>query len=221
MVLMSSKYQIWLTYDGEKEKLRFPVNPDKIKIGDGSNNDSIDINGLGEIVIIQDRKAYTFEFASFFPATYFSGCVYKNIPDPKDAVEKIKKWKNGEKPAHLIITGTSINVFCTIEDFPVEERGGDVGTQHFTIKFKEYREVSVRKINVNKSKAEITSFSTRTDNTVTGKTYTVVAGDCLYNIAKRMYNGKGSLYTKIYEANKSIIGGNPNKIYPGQVLTIP
>jgi len=25
----------------------------------------------------------------------------------------------------------------------------------------------------------------------------------------------------IYNANKSVIGGNPNLIYPGQVLTIP
>lgn len=217
---MSSNYQIWLTYDGEKEKLQFPVNPDNIKIGDGSNNSSIDINGLGEITIPQDRKAYTYEFSSFFPATYFSGCKYRKIPIPKDAVEKIRKWKNGEKPAHLLITGTSINTYCTIENFPVEERGGDVGTQHFTIKFKEYREVSVRKINVSKSKAEITSFSTRTDNIVTGNTYKVVAGDCLYNIAKRLY-GSGSQYTKIYNANKKLIGGNPNKIYPGQVLTIP
>lgn len=26
---------------------------------------------------------------------------------------------------------------------------------------------------------------------------------------------------KIYNANKGVIGGNPNLIYPGQVLTIP
>ena len=31
----------------------------------------------------------------------------------------------------------------------------------------------------------------------------------------------GSKYTVIYEANRGIVGGNPNLIYPGQVLTIP
>ena len=52
-----------------------------------------------------------------------------------------------------------------------------------------------------------------------GTTYTVKAGDCLWNIAKKFY-GNGAQYTKIYNANKNIIK-NPNLIYPGQVLTIP
>ena len=52
------------------------------------------------------------------------------------------------------------------------------------------------------------------------QTYTVVRGDCLWNIAKRFY-GNGAKYTVIYDANRGVIGGNPNLIYPGQVLTIP
>lgn len=51
-------------------------------------------------------------------------------------------------------------------------------------------------------------------------TYTVVKGDCLWNIAKKFY-GNGADYTKIYNANVGVIGSNPNLIYPGQVLTIP
>lgn len=51
------------------------------------------------------------------------------------------------------------------------------------------------------------------------RTYTVVKGDCLWNIAKKFY-GKGSLYTKIYDANTNQIV-NPHLIYPGQVLIIP
>jgi LysM repeat protein len=50
-------------------------------------------------------------------------------------------------------------------------------------------------------------------------TYTVVKGDTLWAIAKKYY-GSGSQYTRIYNANKDKIS-NPNKIYPGQVLTIP
>lgn len=50
-------------------------------------------------------------------------------------------------------------------------------------------------------------------------TYTVVKGDCLWNIAKKFY-GSGPKYTVIYNANKGIIR-NPSLIYPGQVLTIP
>jgi len=46
--------------------------------------------------------------------------------------------------------------------------------------------------------------------------YTVVKGDNLTKIAKK-YNTK---WRKIYEDNKSIIGNNPNLIYPGQKLII-
>lgn len=52
------------------------------------------------------------------------------------------------------------------------------------------------------------------------RTYTVKSGDNLWNIAKQYY-GSGAMYTKIYEANKDIIGGNPNLIFPGQKLIIP
>lgn len=53
-----------------------------------------------------------------------------------------------------------------------------------------------------------------------GQTYTVQSGDNLWNIAKKYY-GSGAMYTKIYEANKDLIGGNPNLIFPGQQLIIP
>lgn len=54
----------------------------------------------------------------------------------------------------------------------------------------------------------------------TGQSYTVKSGDSLWAIAKKYY-GSGAMYTKIYEANKDIIGKNPNLIYPGQQLIIP
>lgn len=53
-----------------------------------------------------------------------------------------------------------------------------------------------------------------------GTTYTVKAGDNLWNIAKKHY-GSGASYKKIYEANRDVIGGNPNLIYPGQTLKLP
>ena len=58
------------------------------------------------------------------------------------------------------------------------------------------------------------------EETSSGQTYTVKSGDNLWNIAKQYY-GSGAMYTKIYEANKDLIGGNPNLIFPGQQLIIP
>ncbi len=50
-----------------------------------------------------------------------------------------------------------------------------------------------------------------------GETYVVVAGDCLWNIAYKLY-GTGALYTKLAEANKI---ADPYVIYIGQILTVP
>ena len=50
-------------------------------------------------------------------------------------------------------------------------------------------------------------------------TYTVAAGDCLWNIAYRLY-GHGARWTEIYELNKAVIK-NPEMIQIGQVLAVP
>ena len=52
------------------------------------------------------------------------------------------------------------------------------------------------------------------------RTYTVVHGDTLWGIAEHFY-GDGADWPTIYNANKGVIGGNPDLIFPGQVLTIP
>jgi LysM repeat protein len=56
-----------------------------------------------------------------------------------------------------------------------------------------------------------------TSGATLGKTYTVVSGDTLSNIAERA--GIADWQT-IYNANKSVIGSNPNLIFPGQTLHI-
>jgi hypothetical protein len=54
---------------------------------------------------------------------------------------------------------------------------------------------------------------------ITGKSYTVVAGDCLWTICQRIY-GTGTKWGELWAANASIIE-NPRLIFPGQVLQIP
>ena len=53
------------------------------------------------------------------------------------------------------------------------------------------------------------------------KTYRVIDGDTLYEIAEKEYGaGKGSMWRKIYEANRNKLS-NPSAIKPGQTLVIP
>ena len=51
------------------------------------------------------------------------------------------------------------------------------------------------------------------------RTYTVVAGDSLSKIAKKVY-GDGNKWKRIFEANRDTVK-NPDLIHPGQVLKIP
>lgn len=219
---MSIKYQMWLTYNAEKEKIQLPVLPLSFQIKNGSSNNSVNIAGLGEIVIMQSRPALQFSFSSFFPATKFPGLQVSKITKPLTLIEKINSWKAGKKPIHFIVTACGVDIYAAIEDFTYSEEGGDPGTYQYSITLKEYREIKVRqvKVNIPKATASVKKEEPRVDNTVQPKTYTVVRGDCLWNIAKKFY-GNGAQYAKIYDANRGVIGGNPNLIYPGQVLTIP
>lgn len=221
---MITKYQMWITGNAEAEKLRIPVLPEKLTVSIGSNNTTVKVSELGEVVIKQARPAYQYSFKSFFPSVSFPGLSVSVYRSPMDCVRMLKRWLESKKPVHLIVTDVGLDSYCTIERFSYYEEGGDVGTIHYELTLKEYREVTVRNVQVAEDNtAEVEPTETRVDNTVPPKTYTVVAGDCLWNIAKQFY-GDGSRYTVIQQANADLIAahhGGPNMIWPGDVLTIP
>lgn len=113
-----------------------------------------------------------------------------------------------------------------MEDYKITEDSKNGFDLKVKISLKQYREYGTKTVNIKiqASKSKATVQPTRAAETspapAASQTYTVVRGDCLWNIAKRFY-GNGAKYTVIYDANRGVIGGNPNLIYPGQVLTIP
>ena len=98
---MNTKYQMWLTFNAEKEKIQLPVLPSSFKTKNGSNNSSMDIVGLGEIVIMRSRPALQFSFSSFFPATRFPGVQVDSLTKPLALIERINRWKASKKPVHF------------------------------------------------------------------------------------------------------------------------
>src|SRR4051812_25229889 len=66
---------------------------------------------------------------------------------------------------------------------------------------------------------EESSQATPARNLSASRTYTVQAGDSLSKISKKYY-GDADQYMKIFEANRGLLT-DPNKISPGQELTIP
>lgn len=205
---MSTNYQMYLTFNNESERLRLPELPESIEVSSGSKNESVDVVGLGEITIIQDRPALIITFESYFPAESSS---------PQLSIDTMLRWKSAKKPVHFIVTGTKINMFCSIENLTYSEKGGDVGTIYYSLTLKEYREASVRTITVKETKGVINGGAKRVDNRVQPKTYIVKSGDCLYNIAKAQC-GNASKWKEIASLNGI---KSPYIIKPSQSLQLP
>ncbi len=51
-------------------------------------------------------------------------------------------------------------------------------------------------------------------------TYVIQKGDSLWKIAVAQY-GNGYMWTKVYQANKKLIGSNPGRLFVGNTLTLP
>lgn len=52
--------------------------------------------------------------------------------------------------------------------------------------------------------------------------HTVAAGETLSHIALKYYGSAAKeMWMHIYEANREVIGDNPNRVLPGQVYKIP
>ena len=130
--------------------------------------------------------------------------MYKNEFQPaKYYLEEIEKLKTEKKPFQFIVSRKTpdnkvlfdTNMKVTLEEYR------DYSTKTMQITIKQYKPVAVE------------TSSARPANTApTTRTYTVVKGDCLWNIARKYY-GDGTQYTKIYNANKDKIK-KPSLIYP-------
>ncbi|MBI2326354.1 LysM peptidoglycan-binding domain-containing protein [Candidatus Collierbacteria bacterium] len=82
--------------------------------------------------------------------------------------------------------------------------------------------VGAKKITVLKAEPETTVVANTpiTKISIEGAKYTTVKGDHLWSIAVRAY-GDGYAWTKIYNANRQIIGRNPSILFSGVELTLP
>ncbi len=216
---------IYLTDLTTGDRLRFPMLPTDINIKISNQFSNYSILKIGEIRIPSGSSLDSFSWNGILP-----GKRRKNDPYIRcwQSPKAVYKWLNNLKTqdgkpvkARLLITGTPINCDVYLSSFFGTPTGG-YGDINYSITLIQAKEIKIR--TASKSVNSINNVSSSTvperPSPPAAKTYTVVAGDCLWKIAQRFY-GSGSLYTKIYEVNKEVIGSNPNSIYAGQVLTIP
>ena len=125
--------------------------------------------------------------------------------------------KSGSDHTNLY-TERQDNVYTNV----VHHKAGEEEDIYYTLELKQYRPYGVKTVTKSLSGlAAARAVSPTTSSTSnSNRTYTVVSGDCLWNITK-YYTGDGSRWPELYELNTGIVGSNPNLIYPGQVLTLP
>lgn len=210
-----------------------------LELNDAKLDKDGNVKGLAEqiekLTSGDDTKLTDIEFEAEIPQVKHPYAVYKNgFKDAGYFMDIFEGLKTGKKPFQFIVcrqtpVGKKLlntNMKVSLEDYKITEEAKN--GFDFKVKFnlKQYRDYGTKTVNIkiaaSKPKASVEP-KRETNNSpapAAAQTYTVVRGDCLWNIAKRFY-GSGAKYTVIYNANKGVIGGNPNLIYPGQVLTIP
>lgn len=203
--------EFWL--QGAGGSLQLPVKPSEYNISVSSNNTVVNVIRTGDINLKGKTGLRAISLSSFFPSKAYNFTA-GTIPSPTSCVTQIEAMRNSDTPCRVIITDV-LNMECTIESFTYGERDA-TGDIYYTISIQEYKKPIAQ--TVSSAGGESTRTAKKPEES-SGKTYTVKKGDCLWKISKQFY-GKGSEYSKIYDANKNIIS-DPNKIYVGQVLTIP
>ena len=204
--------EIWLSWQNNTERLRLPVLPPSFGVEVGNLNTRVNINEIGNINLIgkSDLKEITIE--RFFPAQEYYFCEYTGFPKPYECVDMIEGWRLSGKPIRLIITETPINLALAIDNFTFGERDG-TGDVYYNLELSEYVFLEIKTV------AKQREYKVETQRPTTKevpKTYIVKSGDSLWAISKRL-TGNGNNWRTIYNKNKSVIGSNPNLIYPAKV----
>ena len=222
-------------YDVYLKNCLLPVTPDKIQIKINNNNKTVNLINEGEINVLKKAGLTDIEFECEIPQAKHPYAVYKSgFKEARYFMDIFEGLKTSQEPFQFIVcrklpSGKQLlntNIKVSLEDYKITEEAKN--GFDFTVKFslKQYREYGTKTVNVTiaaakpKAAASTQRAATNSPAPSSAQSYTVAKGDCLWNIAKKFY-GSGAKYTTIYNANQGVIGGNPNLIYPGQVLTIP
>jgi len=205
------------------EYLQIPVVPERIPWTDGDAlADTVRILNLGNIDFPNGVDLDSLTLESFFPANYDPFlCATSNLLKPLEYRNKLSGWKDTGRPVQVIIPTAGINHRMYVSSFSWDLRGFE-GDLYYSVTFKLFRTIKPKQLTPGGT-APDPNKKTVADRpagpeSVLPKTYTVKTGDTLVKIAKSL--GIADWRTGVYNKNKAVIGPDPGKIYPGQVLKL-
>lgn len=215
-------------------KTLLPVAPQKLQLKIKNTSKTYTLINEGEINVLKTPGLTDIEFDALLPNVKYPFATYKSgFKGAKTFLEVLKNYKQNKETFQFIVTRTlpngkmlfDTNMKVSLESYTIKEDAKSYGMDVMvTIKLKQYRDFSTKTCNIQfaSTKPKVVVQPVRPPENPpkpANQTYTVVKGDCLWNIAKKFY-GNGSKCTVIFNANRDKIK-NANLIYPGQVLTIP
>lgn len=192
--------------------ITLPVTPKSYPMSAGRAVERLDMAQTGQIALPGLNTLFTGTLEFMLPAQAYPFLTPGAATDPQYYISQLTAWSRDANVCRYIVTGTEVNIPVLLGPL---EYGEDDGTNDVNCKLPlyEYRFLDEAKVE------QVTQNSSRPVETPPpqASSYTVVRGDSLWAICKRVY-GDSSLAYKLATANGI---KNPNLIYPGQVLTLP
>ena len=214
-------------------KIMCPIAPNKIELKINNQNQTVNLINDGEINMLKKAGLTDISFNLLLPNVKYPFAVYKDgYRNAKYFLDEIERLKGEKKPFQFIVVRSlpngkmlfNTNMKVSLEEYSLSDNVSEGFDITVTMRLKQYKDYGLKKCEVEIKEKEIeveSKLYRETGNSPApvsqNKSYTVVKGDCLWNIAKKFY-GNGGQYMKIAAANSI---PNPNLIYPGQVLTVP
>ena len=196
------------------QALTLPVTPSSYPMSAGRAVERLDMAQTGQIALPGLKSLFTGTLEFFLPAREYPFMTAGAMAQPSHYLDRLIEWSAAANVCRYIVTGTSINAPVLLGAL---EYGEDDGTGDVKCKLPlyEYRYLDEAKAEtVTQNSGRPVEASSQPEQ---ASSYTVVKGDSLWSICRRIY-GDGSLAYKLATANSI---KNPNLIYPGQALTLP
>lgn len=203
--------------------LTVPVLPTngEIAFNDGDQQPlSVDIVDLGAVEIPAGVALDSIGWESFFPARYeASYCAVGAdlLKAPLDYRNQFSTWKDNGTSLQIICAAAGLNKTVFVKSFAWKLKGAE-GDIYYSLQLTEFKKIAPKKVTPGGEVITGLSPEDRPDQPASdaGTTYAVISGDSLSLIGKKL----GIDWHRIYDNNKDVVGTNPDKLVPGQVLNV-
>src|SRR6266508_3824444 len=158
---------------------------------------------------------YPLYFSSFAIGLYQEGTVRYPAPEEVRDSVRLAGARGSRGVSFWSYEHMSEEMWQAVASAAIGEEEEEMSSQEFDQVSASVSQLSSR---VDRLEAEVATIRAAPPVATAPRTYTVQPGDTLSGIAEKL--GLGG-WQRLYEVNAGVIGGDPDRIYPGQVLVVP